>query len=44
MSRAEGIPMKWIKCITIAFGSLLAMAAVLPFVISVDDYRPRIEQ
>ncbi len=36
--------MKWVKRIVIAAGLLLAAVAVLPFAISVDDYRPRIEQ
>jgi uncharacterized protein involved in outer membrane biogenesis len=36
--------MKWAKRIAIAAGLLLAIVAVLPFVISIDNYRPRIEQ
>ncbi|MDP3244092.1 MAG: AsmA family protein, partial [bacterium] len=36
--------MKWVKRIAIAGAALLVMLAALPFVISVDDYRPRIEK
>ena len=36
--------MKWVKRIGIGVALLVAVLAVLPFVISVDDYRPRIEQ
>jgi len=36
--------MKWIKRIGIVMALLLALLAALPFVVSIDDYRPRIEQ
>lgn len=36
--------MKWAKRIAIGTAVMLALLAALPFVISVDDYRPRIEQ
>lgn len=36
--------MKWVKRIGIAVALLVALLAALPFVISIDDYRPRIEQ
>ncbi len=36
--------MKWAKRVGIGIAFLLAVLAALPFVISVDDYRPRIEQ
>ena len=36
--------MKWLKRILIALAVLLAIAAALPFFISLDDYIPRIEE
>ncbi len=36
--------MKWVKRIGIALGLLIALLAALPFVVSIEDYRPRIEQ
>lgn len=36
--------MKWVKRLGIGLALLLAVLAALPFVISVDDYRPRIER
>lgn len=36
--------MKWIKRVGIAVMLLVAVLAALPFVISIDSYRPRIEQ
>ncbi len=36
--------MKWVKRIGIGVAVLVAVLAALPWVISVDDYRPRIEQ
>lgn len=36
--------MKWIKRLVLVFAALVAVLAVVPLFVSLDDYRPRIEQ
>ncbi len=36
--------MKWFKRLVALFALLIAMLAIVPFFVSVDDYRPQIEQ
>ena len=36
--------MKWLKRLVLLFAVLVAVLAIVPFFVSVDDYRPQIEQ
>jgi uncharacterized protein involved in outer membrane biogenesis len=44
MTPVKGIAMKWAKYLGFGIAVLLALLLLLPFAISLDDYRPRIEQ